>query len=116
MNKLNSSFDFLKELYAIFYELASAAERAFASDLDTTFIKLRQLAEAFAQDLAARVGLSFDENTKKVTCYSGSVVKNKIDPPSAIFFIPYGLEEYVILAENIDIEVQTFKQIAEAHE
>jgi hypothetical protein len=26
------------------------------------------------------------------------------------------LEEYVILAEKIDVEVQTFKQIAEAHE
>lgn len=44
-------------------QLASAAERAFASDPNTTLIKLRQLGEAIAQHIAALVGVEFDEQT-----------------------------------------------------
>ncbi|MES9845648.1 MAG: type I restriction-modification system endonuclease [Candidatus Sedimenticola sp. 6PFRAG5] len=59
----SANFDFLTEYDPIFLRLASAAERAFASDPNTTLIKLRQLGEALAQDLAARSGLQFEETT-----------------------------------------------------
>ncbi len=58
-----SNFVFLQEHEAIFYQLASGAERMFASDPNACLIKLRQLGEAFAQDLAARAGLEFDHLT-----------------------------------------------------
>ena len=57
----SSNFDFLKEHDPIFFQLASVAERAFANDPNTTLIKLRQLGEALAQDIAARCGIEFDE-------------------------------------------------------
>ena len=58
-----SNFDFLKEHDTLFFQLASAAELAFAGDPNTTLIKLRQLGEALAQDLAVRCGIDFDEQT-----------------------------------------------------
>ncbi|HEX23070.1 MAG TPA: DUF4145 domain-containing protein, partial [Chromatiales bacterium] len=57
------NFHFLHEHDPVFLPLAAAAERAFASDPNTTLIKLRQLGEALAQDLAARSGIAFDETT-----------------------------------------------------
>lgn len=61
----SSNFEFLKEHDPVFYQLGSAAESSFSSDPNTTLLKLRQLAEAMAQDLAARVGIQFDETTKQ---------------------------------------------------
>ncbi len=58
-----SNFDFLVEHDQLFVELALSAERAFASDPNTTLIKVRQLAEALAQHIAALVGITFDEQT-----------------------------------------------------
>lgn len=58
-----SNFEFLKEHDPVFFQLASAAESAFARDPNTTLIKLRQLGEALAQDMAARCGIEFDEKT-----------------------------------------------------
>ena len=58
-----SNFEFLKEHDPIFFQLAFAAEQSFSADPNTTLIKLRQLAEAFAQDMAARCGIEFDEKT-----------------------------------------------------
>jgi len=60
-----SNFEFLKEHDPLFFQLASAAERAFAGDPNTTLIKLRQLGEALAQDLAARCGIEFDDKTSQ---------------------------------------------------
>jgi type I restriction enzyme R subunit len=45
--------------------LAFAAEQSFSADPNTTLIKLRQLGEAFAQDMAARCGIEFDEKTSQ---------------------------------------------------
>ncbi len=59
----SANFHFLREYDPIFLQLACAAESAFVSDPNTTLIKLRQLAEALAQDLAARAGIVFDEQT-----------------------------------------------------
>ena len=62
---VNTNFEFLGEYDPIFLQLASAAERAFSSDPNSTLIKLRQLGEALAQDLAARAGIAFDETTSQ---------------------------------------------------
>ncbi len=59
------NFNFLNEYDPIFLQLASAAEWAFASAPNPTLIKLRQLGEALAQDLAARSGIAFDETTRQ---------------------------------------------------
>ena len=59
----SSNFSFLQEHDAVFLRLASAAEQVFASDPNTTLIKLRQLGEALAQDLASRAGIEFDAKT-----------------------------------------------------
>ena len=61
----SANFQFLNEYDPIFLQLAAAAEHAFASDPNTTLIKLRQLGEALAQDLAARSGIQFDNATSQ---------------------------------------------------
>ncbi len=58
-----SNFAFLAEHPPILQQLATTAERAFASDPNITLIKLRQFGEAMAQDIAARSGIVFDGNT-----------------------------------------------------
>ena len=54
---ITSNFAFLEEHDPIFFQLAVNAEQAFAADPNTTLIKLRQLGEAFAQEVAARCGV-----------------------------------------------------------
>ena len=59
------NFDFLKQHDPIFLQLAQSAERAFSSDPNTTLVKLRQFAEAVAQDLAMRCSIEFDDQTSQ---------------------------------------------------
>lgn len=59
------NFGFLAEHDVLFVEIAAAAERAFASDPNTTLIKLRQLGEALAQHIAASSGIEFDDQTSQ---------------------------------------------------
>jgi type I restriction enzyme R subunit len=59
------NFSFLAEHSALFAQLGRTAEQIFASDPNTTLIKLRQLAEALAQDLAVRFGIEFNSETKQ---------------------------------------------------
>ena len=59
------NFGFLQEHDPVFWQLACNAESAFASDPNTTLIKLRQLGEAIAQDIAARCGIEFDEQVSQ---------------------------------------------------
>lgn len=61
-----SNFEFLQEHDDVFYRLANNAERAFSYDPNTTLIKLRQLGEAFAQDIASRLGIEFDRRTAQI--------------------------------------------------
>ncbi|TVP91404.1 MAG: DUF4145 domain-containing protein, partial [Pseudomonadaceae bacterium] len=61
----SSNFAFLREYDPVFFQLANTAELAFASDPNTTLIKLRQLGEALAQHLAAVAGVDFDEQTSQ---------------------------------------------------
>ncbi|MBV1883583.1 MAG: type I restriction-modification system endonuclease [Pseudomonadales bacterium] len=61
----DSNFDFLAEHDAVFLQIAVSAERAFAYDPNTTLYKVRQLAEAFAQDVALRSNIAFDQQTSQ---------------------------------------------------
>jgi type I restriction enzyme R subunit len=61
----STNFEFLKEHDPVFLQLATTAEQVFASDPNTTLIKLRQLGEALAQDLASRAGIDFDISTSQ---------------------------------------------------
>lgn len=62
---MSHNFDFLKEHNALFVQLATTAELSFASDPNTTVIKLRQLGEAFAQHIATMCGISFNDQTSQ---------------------------------------------------
>lgn len=53
----SSSFSFRKERAPIFFWLASTTAQAFVSNPSTMRIKLQQLGEALAQDLASRLGI-----------------------------------------------------------
>jgi len=64
-NDKASNFYFLAEHDPLFVEIASSAERAFASDPNTTLFKLRQLGEALAQHIAVLNGTEFDERTSQ---------------------------------------------------
>lgn len=59
----SSNFAFLQEHDPLLWQLAHTAEQIFAADPNTTLIKLRQLGEALAQDLASRAGIEFDATT-----------------------------------------------------
>jgi type I restriction enzyme R subunit len=59
------NFSFLEEHDPLFVQLATTAENVFASDPNTTLIKLRQLGEAMAQFIAVKMGVSFDEQTSQ---------------------------------------------------
>jgi len=83
-----SNFDFLTEHDPVLYQLGSAAERAFSGDPNTTLLKLRQLAEALAQDLAARVGMDFNETTTQASLLYSLNRKIRLDPTiSHLFYI-----------------------------
>lgn len=60
------NFNFLQEHDPIFLQLASSAERNFTTDPNTTLVKVRQLGEALAQDIATRVGVAFDKDIKQI--------------------------------------------------
>lgn len=57
------NFSFLSGHSPLFAQLGRTAEQVFSCDPNTTLIKLRQLAEALAQDLAARFGIEFNRET-----------------------------------------------------
>lgn len=65
-HKHQSKFCFLAEHDPLFLQLASSAERNFTTDPNTTLVKVRQLGEALAQDIATRLGVAFDNNIKQV--------------------------------------------------
>lgn len=80
-----SNFSFLDEHDPLFLQLASAAERAFASDPNTTLMKLRQLGEAIAQDLGARCGIDFDEQTAQADLLYRLNRQIRLDPNKFLF-------------------------------
>lgn len=52
-----SNFLFIKEHDAVFFQLAVSGEQVFCSDPNTTLIKLRQLSEAFAKQIASQLNI-----------------------------------------------------------
>lgn len=62
------------------------AERAFASDPNTTLIKLRQFAEAMAQALAARSGIEFDVETTQADLLHRLHREIQLDPEIRALF------------------------------
>lgn len=78
--KEQSNFGFLVEHDPLFVELACTAERAFSSDPNTTLIKLRQLAEAMAQHIAAKAGIEFNERTSQSDLLYKISNELKLDP------------------------------------
>lgn len=66
MSPFASNFEFLKGHDALLYQLALTAEKSFVPDPNTTLVKLRQLGEALAQDIAARIGIETDSQTRQL--------------------------------------------------
>ena len=70
VNSLVSNFQFLKEHDPVFFKLASAAEQFFFLDPNTTMVKLRQLSEAMAKDIASRFNIpSYSYNNQNELLY-----------------------------------------------
>lgn len=61
-----SNFDFLKKHQDWLFKLAESAELNFSSDPNTSLIKVRQLGEAIAQTIAARIGVESGVNIKQI--------------------------------------------------
>lgn len=61
-----SNFDFLKEHDPLFFQLAHNAETAFTYDPNTTLIKLRQLAELLAKQMAVSSHIFYDQQIKQI--------------------------------------------------
>lgn len=61
-----SNFEFLKQHDPLLFTLAETAERCFVPDPNTTLVKMRQLGEALAQEVAARVGVECGASVKQI--------------------------------------------------
>jgi len=66
MQERKSNFAFLSKHDEFLAQLGLMAERAFVPDPNTTLVKIRQLGEALAQDIAARVGINLDEQGRQI--------------------------------------------------
>ena len=69
-----ANFEFLKDHDPLLLQLATTAESAFVPDPNTTLLKLRQLGEAMAQDIASRLGVEADERGEH--CSGGGLDSN----------------------------------------
>ncbi len=84
-----TNFSFLEKHDDLLFQLARTAEKAFIPDPNITLIKLRQLGEAFAQDIASRLGIDFDERTKQIDLlkdiqYNADIKREVLDTFHAI--------------------------------
>jgi len=70
MPSFTSNFEFLKHHDELLFRLAETAERCYASDPNTSLLKMRQLGEALAQNIAARVGVEYGKNVKQIDLLS----------------------------------------------
>ena len=75
-----SNFEFLKQHDELLFKLAETAERCFVPDPNTTLVKMRQLGEALAQDIAARVGIESNANIKQIDLLRELDYTLKLDP------------------------------------
>jgi type I restriction enzyme, R subunit len=63
---IDSNFNFLKKHDPIFFQLASVSEQFFRTDPNTTLIKMRQLSEALAKDIASRLSIASYSYTNQI--------------------------------------------------
>jgi type I restriction enzyme R subunit len=75
-----SNFEFLKQHDELLFKLAETAERCFVPDPNTTLVKMRQLGEALAQDIAARVGIEASVHIKQIDLLRELDYTLKLDP------------------------------------
>ena len=61
-----SNFTCLIKHDPLLFQLASTAEQAFVPDPNTTLLKLRQLGEALAQEIASRLGIELEERATQL--------------------------------------------------
>jgi type I restriction enzyme R subunit len=66
MTVITSNFSFLTKHDPLLLQLAQTAEKSFVADPNTTLLKLRQLGEALAQDIASRLGIEYQENVTQL--------------------------------------------------
>jgi type I restriction enzyme R subunit len=76
-----SNFEFLKQHDELLFKLTETAERCFVPDPNTTLVKMHQLGEALAQDIAARVGIESNANIKQIDLLRELDYTLKLDPP-----------------------------------
>lgn len=76
----SANFSFLAAHDQIFIELTSSAENLFFSDPNACLIKLRQFGEALAQNIAARIGIEFDDKTTQAELIHLISIELKFDP------------------------------------
>lgn len=79
-NQGTTNFAFLGEHDALLVELATAGERSFSSDPNTTLIKLRQLGEALAQHMATTLGVEFEAETSQADLLYKLNREMRLDP------------------------------------
>ena len=60
-----TNFGFLEKHDPLLLQLATTAEQAFVPDPNSTLLKLRQLGEALAQDIASRLGIEVEERSSQ---------------------------------------------------
>jgi len=75
-----SNFEFLKQYDELLFKLAETAEHCFVPDPNTTLVKIRQLGEALAQDIAARVGIEYSSSFKQIDLLRELDYKLTLDP------------------------------------
>ena len=72
-----TNFGFLKDHDSLLLQLATTAESAFVPDPNTTLLKLRQLGEAMAQDIASRLGIDVEERATQLDLLRK--IQNEVD-------------------------------------
>lgn len=75
-----SNFDFLKHHDELLLRLAQTAEWCFIPDPNTTLLKMRQLGEELAKNIAARVGVDSGKDIKQVDLLRNLDYALKLDP------------------------------------
>jgi len=75
-----SNFAFLKHHDELLFKLAETAERCFVPDPNITLVKMRQLGEALAQDIASRVGVEYGANIKQIDLLRELAYTLRLDP------------------------------------
>lgn len=76
---LTSNFEFLRNHDELLLKLSVTAENCFVPDPNTTLVKMRQLGEALAQNIAARVGVEYGEDIKQIDLLRELEYKLKLD-------------------------------------